>query len=94
MRSRHLGAAAIVAAALALLPAAAATAHPERTTSFAFPATGSVPTYRSRGPSNVVCKSNSARLLKQEFADDARLLKRRLATLSRCRFHDIQAAID
>jgi hypothetical protein len=94
MRSRHLAAAATVAAALALLPPAGATAHPERTTAFAFPATGSVPTYRSRGPSNVVCKPSSARLLKQEFSDNTRLLKRRLATLSRCRFHDIQAAID
>jgi hypothetical protein len=79
--------------ALLLLPATA-TAHPERITSFAFPATGQIPTYRSRGPSNVVCKPESRAMLKQEWGYDARILRSRLKTLARCRFHDIQAAID
>jgi hypothetical protein len=82
------------AAAIALLAPAAATGHPERTTAFTFPATGSVPVYRSSGPSNVVCKPDSAARLKRTFRRHARALERRLATLKGCRFHDIQAAIN
>jgi hypothetical protein len=83
-----------VALLVALLLPSTAAAHPERITSFTFPAAGQVPTYRAHGPSNVVCKSNSRKLIKREFRHDKRVLKRRLATLSRCRFSDIQAAID
>jgi hypothetical protein len=92
MRRSPLPVLAALIVALAL-PASAAS-HPERITAFAFPATGQVPTYRAHGPSNVVCKPASRKLVKREFGGDKRLLKRRLATLARCRFHDIQAAID
>jgi hypothetical protein len=86
------------AAALLLalsLPALAA-AHPERLTSFTFPVKGKVPVYRTSGPSNVVCKGNSGALLRKTFAAKKRrrALAQRLAILKRCRFHDIQAAID
>src|SRR3954454_540275 len=84
----------LAAVAVALTLSGTAAAHPERITAFTFPATGHVPTYRAHGPSNVVCKSNSRKLVKREFRGDKRLLNRRLATLSRCRFHDIQAAIN
>ena len=84
----------LAAVAVALTLSGTAAAHPERITAFTFPATGHVPEYRAHGPSNVVCKSNSRKLVKREFKGDRRLLKRRLATLSRCRYHDIQAAIN
>src|SRR3954451_2854141 len=84
----------LAAVAVALLLPGTAAAHPERITAFTFPATGHVPDYRAHGPSNVVCKSNSRKLVKREFKGNRRLLKRRLATLSRCRYHDIQAAIN
>ncbi len=93
MRRHGWSLAVVVLLALLALPPTAM-AHPERTTSFTFPAQGKVPTYRSKGPSNVVCKTASRKLLKKEFKGNKRLLKRRLATLKRCRFHDIQAAID
>src|SRR3954463_13328589 len=82
----------LAAVAVALTLSGTAAAHPERITAFTFPASGHVPSYRAHGPSNVVCKSNSRKLVKREFKGDKRLLRRRLATLSRCRFHDIQAA--
>jgi hypothetical protein len=92
MRRLHAPAAAVLA--VALLTPAAAQAHPERTTAFAFPAQGKVPVYRTTGPSNVVCKKASRKLLKQQFKHRRSTLKKRLKTLSRCRFHDIQPAID
>jgi hypothetical protein len=78
-----------------LLPAAAS-AHPERLTAFTFPVTGKVPVYRTSGPSNVVCKASSGRLLRRTYAAkrQRKVLRARLALLERCRFHDIQAAID
>jgi hypothetical protein len=81
---------------LALLIPAAAAAHPERLTAFTFPVKGKVPVYRTSGPSNVVCKANSAKLLRKTYAAKkyGKTLKARLATLKRCAFHDIQAAVD
>jgi hypothetical protein len=73
---------------------ALAAAHPERTTVFAWPALGKVPTYRTSGPSNVVCRPESERLLREEFKSDPQLLAQRLATLRQCRFSTIQTAID
>src|SRR4051795_6918678 len=84
----------LAAVAVALTLSGTAAAHPERITAFTFPASGHVPDYRAHGPSNVVCKSNSRKLVKREFKGNRRLLKRRLATLSRCRYHDIQSAIN
>jgi hypothetical protein len=80
--------------ALGLVVPALAGAHPERTTVFSWPALGQVPTYRTSGPSNVVCRPESKALLQQEFKSDPALLAQRLATLRQCRFSTIQAAID
>ena len=80
--------------ALGLLVPARAGAHPERTTVFSWPALGQVPTYRTSGPSNVVCRPESKGLLQEEFKSDPTLLAQRLATLRQCRFGAIQAAID
>ncbi|MCW2958939.1 MAG: putative cell wall binding repeat 2, partial [Solirubrobacterales bacterium] len=84
--------------AAALMPAAAS-AHPERTTAFPAaagkpPEPGGIPVYRSSGPSVVVCKPGSKRLLQRIFKNDRRVLKSRLATLKRCRFRDIQPAVN
>jgi Periplasmic copper-binding protein (NosD) len=88
---------AIGVAVLALVPTGASS-HPERPTAFpvanGVPPREPIPAYRSRGPSNVVCKADSNRRVKQLFKNDKRLLKARLRTLKRCRFHDIQPAID
>ena len=92
MRRLHAPVAAVLA--IALLAPSAAQAHPERTTAFAFPAQGKVPVYRTTGPSNVVCKKASRKLLKKQFKHQRRTLKKRLRTLAHCRFHDIQPAID
>lgn len=92
MRTALAGAVAALLVA-ALIPQLAAS-HPERTTAFPWPATGHVPAYRSTGPSNVVCTSQSRKLLRREFRHSKRILKRRLATLKRCRYRTIQAAID
>lgn len=94
LRMRH---ALLVLLALLALPALAA-AHPERPTAFPIangvPPKQDVPTYRSRGPSVVVCKPDSGTRLKAMFKGDKRVLKSRLKTLKRCKFRDIQAAID
>lgn len=86
-----------VLVATAIVPATAG-AHPERVTAFPSialkpPPPGGVPVARSSGPSIVVCKANSGTLLKREFRFYRRLLKSRLRTLRRCRFHDIQPAV-
>ncbi len=73
--------------------AGVATAHPERPTSF--PTTDAkVPTYRSQGPSQVVCKPDSASRLKTIFAKQPKTLKRKRAVLKRCKFAHIQAAVN
>ncbi|MDX6663965.1 MAG: hypothetical protein QOG68_171, partial [Solirubrobacteraceae bacterium] len=85
------GPATAVLLALLVLPATAA-AHPERLTSFGWPASGKVPVYRTTGPSNVVCKDNSGAILRKTFT--GKTLKSRLKTLNHCAYHDIQAAIN
>ena len=79
--------------ALALM-AGSATAHPERTTVFPYPANGHVPVYRTTGPRNVVCTSQSRANIRRDFRSNPRMLKRRLALLKHCRFHTIQNAIN
>ncbi|UTI62845.1 right-handed parallel beta-helix repeat-containing protein [Paraconexibacter antarcticus] len=88
----------VVLAVAAVLPTTAV-AHPERGTSFPSvdlkpPAPGGIPVARSSGPSVVVCKASSKAKLVHEFRGNRRLLKSRLKTLRRCRFHDIQAAVN
>jgi hypothetical protein len=80
--------------AAALLLPTGASSHPERTTSFPYPATGHVPTFRKTGPRVVVCKGNSKKLLKREFRHRPKILRGRLALLKKCRFRDIQAGIN
>lgn len=83
---------------LGVLPATAV-GHPERPTSFPSidgkpPVVTGVPTYRSSGPSVVVCKPQSKALLRKMFKSERRVLKSRLKTLKRCRFSDIQPAVN
>src|SRR3954471_17549298 len=82
----------VAALAIALLAPALAAAHPERLTAFTWPVTGKGPTYRTSGPSHVVCKPNSRKLLRREFKGAA--LRRHLKILDRCAFGDIQAAVN
>lgn len=84
----------LILLALVLVLPGVASAHPERTTKFPFPANGHVPKYRTRGPSVVVCKPVSKRLLQREFRHDPRTLASRLRTYKRCRFGNIQSAIN
>ncbi len=84
-------------ALLLVLPASAA-AHPERLTQFPDASKGSVPEYRSSGPSQVVCKPNSRALTRRAWAGRgarrARVRAKRLALLRRCRFDHIQEAVE
>ncbi|MEA2347238.1 MAG: hypothetical protein QOG62_1025 [Thermoleophilaceae bacterium] len=82
----------VVGVAVAGLVPAVALSHPERTTKFPDPAVTKVPKYRTTGPLLVVCKDNSDTLLKREFG--GKKLKDRLDTLDRCKYSDIQAAIN
>jgi hypothetical protein len=71
-----------------------ADAHPERTTSFPNPAKGHVPKYRTSGPSLVVCKPISKKLLQRIYRHDPSTLAKRMQTYQRCRFGNIQTAIN
>jgi hypothetical protein len=77
-----------------------ASAHPERNATFPVPSVCyggppcAVPRVRASGPSLVVCKPDSADRLRRAFARDRRTLAARLALLERCRYRDIQAAVD
>src|SRR4051794_19113976 len=82
----------VFALLLVLLVPATAAAHPERLTAFTWPVQGQVPTYRTSGPSNVVCKPSSGTLLRKEFKGAA--LRNHLKILNRCAFSDIQAAVN
>jgi hypothetical protein len=56
------------------------------------PATGSVPKYRTTGSSLVVCKSDSEDRIRRHLSGT--LERKNLSLLERCRFHDIQAAVN
>jgi hypothetical protein len=72
------------------LPPAIASGHAERHTKFPS-GRGHVPRYRTTGPELVVCRPDTAARLVQ-LPPEARA--RNEALLGRCRFHDIQAAVD
>jgi hypothetical protein len=74
----------------ALFTPGRALGHAERETQFPSGA-GHVPKHRSIGPMLVVCKPDSAQRI-AEFPSKLRAQNERL--LSRCEFHDIQAAVD
>lgn len=94
MHRLALAAVLLVALLAGLVSVGPATAHPERPTAFPTGET-EVPKYRNGGPSFVVCKRDSGTLLKKMYKGkkNARLLKKRLAILKRCRFRHIQSAV-
>ena len=75
-----------------------ASSHPERPTVFpekvgvAVPPQNDVPTFRSSGPHLVVCKPGAAAVLRKEYKGAQ--LRHRLRVLKRCKFSDIQPAVD
>src|SRR4051794_15796934 len=87
----------VAALALCAMPTAAL-GHAERATHYPDHDKGSVPTPRSRGPALVVCKSESRRLINQGFKGrgpkNTRARRERLRLLKRCRYRDLQAAIN
>jgi hypothetical protein len=82
---------------LALLPALAS-GHAERATYFPDASKGERPTHRTGGPSRVVCKKNSAQLVKRSWKGKTGFPKRRraylLRVLKRCKYRNIQGAVN
>jgi hypothetical protein len=85
--------AALVAVVVAL-PVTFSSGHPERPTSFPDPHVGKVPKFRTGGPTIVVCKRDSARRLHRDFRGNKRALRTRLALMKKCKFRDIQPAVN
>jgi hypothetical protein len=81
----------LLAIALAWGLALPAAAHEERPSEFPTPP-GRVPTYRTSGPSLVVC--GGAGMLERIRELPPRMEARNLALLERCRFRSIQAAVN
>jgi hypothetical protein len=83
--------------ALVLVPVAAQ-AHPERPTKFPEYKVAGPPKYRTTGPALVVCQKDSRARLKQLYKGKGkktrRTLKRKLALLKKCRFSEIQPAVN
>jgi hypothetical protein len=86
---------AVVAAALvAMLVPTLAAGHAERKTNFPDFRLGAVPKNRTSGPSLVVCKSDSLKRTKRSWRGDKRTTRKMLRILKRCKFQDIQAAVN
>src|SRR3954469_26025616 len=88
----------LLAAAAFLAGAASASAHPERRAHFPDANTGSVPRYRTSGPSRVVCKNDTRARINSTWNGKGRKVRKvrhgrekSLALLARCRYHNIQA---
>jgi hypothetical protein len=81
-----------------LVLAAAAQAHPERPTVFPAYRVAGAPKYRTTGPAVVVCQKDSKARLKALYKGKGkktrRELKRKLALLKKCRFSEIQKAVN
>ena len=77
--------------ALLALPALAL-GHAERASYFPDYRKGSVPQYRTKGPSVVVCQRNSRDRIIQRLS--GALEKRNLALIKRCRYRNIQTAVN
>jgi hypothetical protein len=75
------------------VPAAAA-AHPERSTKFPDPNVGSVPALKASGPGLVVCRRDTRARLRQIYRTQPRTLRSRLRMLKRCKYLEIQKAVD
>src|SRR3954469_6894226 len=73
---------------------AAAVAHPERSTKFPDPNEGAVPALRITGPGVVVCRNDTRARLRQIYRSQPRTLRSRLRMLKRCRYKEIQKAVD
>jgi hypothetical protein len=91
--------AALAALAALLAPAADVHAHPERTTFFPDHTKGSVPKYRTSGGTlHIVCRPESRkvinRLWKGKGKKTTQMRKLRLKQLRRCKFRNIQPAVD
>jgi len=84
----------LVALLTVLAIAPGSSGHPERATTFPDPAGGAVPTYKSRGPSEVVCLPSSRGLIGKIFAGDKRLKRGRTKMLKRCKYYSIQDAVN
>jgi hypothetical protein len=85
-----------VLCAFALL-AATAVAHPERQTYFPDGSKGAVPKYSGHNKKAlIVCKSSSRKRIRSIFRGKAQARKRRvrLRQLKKCRFHNIQGAVN
>ena len=77
----------------AALIAPAASAHPERRAFFPDASKGSVPHHRTTGGQRlVVCKPDSAKRIRRTFS--GRRERKRLRLVEKCRFHNIQEAVD
>ena len=89
----------VVLALLALLVvAASAAAHPERPSFYPDHRKGSVPKYRTTGPALVVCKSDTAKRIRQIWKGKGKKntaeRKRQLRLNKKCRFNHIQDAVE
>src|SRR3954454_8381375 len=77
---------------------ATALGHAERATHFPDHDKGHVPAPRSSGPSLVVCKADSARLIRADFEGHGpkrtRERRTRLRLMRRCRYRHLQAAVN
>lgn len=87
---------ALIALAVAVLAAtvipAASFGHAERPAFFPDHTRGSVPKYRTGGPSLVVCKPDSRRRIRRLL--DGPVERKNLRLLKRCKFEHIQAAVN
>lgn len=96
--SLRAAAPAILGTLLALALPALALGHAERATFFPDKSKGRVPVYRTTGKSHVVCKSDSAALIRRSWAGKgprrSRVRALRLKQLRRCAYRHIQAAVD
>src|SRR3954452_5551964 len=73
---------------------AAAVAHPERSTRYPDPNVGAVPALRTTGPGLVVCRNDTRARLRQIYRSHPRTLRSGLRMLKRCRYKEIQKAVD
>jgi hypothetical protein len=90
MRIRMIPVGLVVLAALTL--PSLAFGHAERASFYPDFTKGSVPKYRTTGPSLVVCKGDTRNRIVNRLS--GKMEKRNLALLEQCRYRDIQAAVN
>jgi len=88
----------LIAAFVPLATPQQASSHPERKTFFPDHTKSSVPKYRTRGPSRVVCRKDSRRIIRTTFRGRGRKITKmrntRLRLLKRCSYRHIQRAVN